>query len=439
MTGLAVSALPDEYLAATLSNTPPESQYEVEIDEIVVNVFFDGTMNNLFNVNAGTPDRGTSYSNAHSNISWMFQAVADKQLKVYVQGIGTLRSEKDAKIKGGGFGAGKTGLKSRALEGFKLIAEVLEFKYGKSILVQHLTLNVFGFSRGAAAARYFVSELMTNSKAFKKHSGIDSILIANAGVNFMGLFDTVSSVGAKPTNDVKTYKQQIKPGWATRVFHLIAGDEFRHYFPVTHIDTAIRGHNPFGYELQIPGAHSDIGGGYQDDEPEALRWTSDLAKGYYVHLPWWGWYREDQINTTYYPKTGLNNEYWDHWTHTRYVSNQYHRVALNIMVEITKKYVDADDLTFTSKLPVSTIYSTVQKLKDTLTAYALAGDNQKLGDTHYWLVPRSDPAWNAKDIYNRLFHFSARFLYTGDLKEIGMKPNINSEGKPYREHVHDNR
>ena len=427
-------------LASTMSNTPPDSQYDVQVDEMVVNVFFDGTMNNLFNVNAGTPNRGTSYSNAHSNVSWMYQSVRGGQLAVYIQGIGTLRGEKDVSMKGAGLGLGKTGVVSRALDGFRKTAEALQKKYKKTTEIHQLTLNVFGFSRGAAAARYFVSELKTTPNAFRKHSGIDTITIANVDVNFMGLFDTVSSVGASPTNDAKSYKQQIRRGWATRVFHLVAGDEFRAYFPVTHIDTAIA--DGFGYELQIPGAHSDIGGGYPSDT-EALRWTSHHAKGYFEHLTWWGWYRTDQIysqevksQAPRYDAVNYGTSYWDHWTKARSISNKYHRVGLNIMAEMTKFYVDSDDLSF-DDLPISTSDTNIQWLKETLTEYAKAGDRQALKHTHKWLLPRSDEAW-ARSIYNNYFHISARFFDAAEIKTYGMHPNIDGNGKPYREHVHDN-
>lgn len=143
----------------------------------------------------------------------------------------------------------------------------------KTSKVSKIILYVFGFSRGAAEARSFVnrlSRLSGSSAAQLKFGSID------VEVKFMGIFDTVASVGMV---DIKSFRGNgILPRWFgslvdghwswaspenlvvpdnIRCVHYIAGNEARACFPLTMTE------HQGNHTLKLyPGAHSDVGGGY---------------------------------------------------------------------------------------------------------------------------------------------------------------------------------
>ncbi len=108
-------------------------------------------------------------------------------------------------------------------------------------------------------------------------------------MNFVGLFDTVSSEGLYHGNDVydmglgmESEPKVERPGFvndsAMRVFHLMALDEYRTNFSCITIDSACKAKTNFDnkrvlmeFELGIPGAHSDVGGGYISDIGKPFR------------------------------------------------------------------------------------------------------------------------------------------------------------------------
>ncbi|GGY96351.1 T6SS phospholipase effector Tle1-like catalytic domain-containing protein [Pseudoduganella plicata] len=129
-------------------------------------------------------------------------------------------------------------------------------------LITVINLSIFGFSRGAALARAFSNEMVRQSKR-----GADGTLRYN-GVpirfNFMGLFDTVASFGA-PGKDVDLpfdEKNLVVPVDVERCVHYVAAHELRFSFPV---DLIRKGGKlpPNWSEIVYPGAHSDVGGGYE--------------------------------------------------------------------------------------------------------------------------------------------------------------------------------
>lgn len=133
-----------------------------------------------------------------------------------------------------------------------------------------LTISVFGFSRGAAEATafcHFFAELLSD----KKLVGIATNII------FLGLFDTVASVGmsdsAGRTTIVPNALFDGHWAWANRILdplpdcvtkgrHYIAAHEQRMNFPVTQIQSS----SGDFVEVYFPGVHSDVGGGYAPGE-----------------------------------------------------------------------------------------------------------------------------------------------------------------------------
>ena len=142
--------------------------------------------------------------------------------------------------------------------------------------LEQVNLSVFGFSRGAAAARAFCHFLDQIMQAEAKASWRGQLGLPSGGgrlagvplrVQFLGLFDTVCSVGladsapgfdgfggwANDTQDI--------PAMVERSVHFVAAHELRQNFPLS--SSRIRKSYPANnLEVVYPGAHSDVGGGY---------------------------------------------------------------------------------------------------------------------------------------------------------------------------------
>lgn len=133
------------------------------------------------------------------------------------------------------------------------------------VKLELITINVFGFSRGAAEARTFVNwlyEICEQTDGGYTFAGIP------IRVQFLGIFDTVASVGAA---GLYTFIEG-RAGWANKTMqihpgveqcvHMVASTEARACFP---LDSArIERRYPANVvEYVYPGSHSDVGGGYK--------------------------------------------------------------------------------------------------------------------------------------------------------------------------------
>ncbi|MEQ9911649.1 T6SS phospholipase effector Tle1-like catalytic domain-containing protein [Pectobacterium polaris] len=135
--------------------------------------------------------------------------------------------------------------------------------------IHRIIFDVFGFSRGAAAARHFVNvidqkadhplvQAIANMPTIRLKAGFDWANRDDVRITFVGIFDTVAS-SYHPSLNIR-----LQDDCAERVVHLTALDEVRKHFPLTRVTpTAIGTSIPAHFtELALPGAHSDIGGGY---------------------------------------------------------------------------------------------------------------------------------------------------------------------------------
>jgi hypothetical protein len=267
----------------------------------------------------------SSYENAYSNVVWLFKNYDYKKypnhFRLYIEGIGTVKLQKDDILDGIALGRNEHGIPARVADACKYVADTLaglDFSNGKKI-VEMLTIDLFGFSRGSAAARHFVYEIyrdpfsavpkdtyyvdkMGNQTQFAEfpfrgylgaYCKKNNIQINNINVRFVGLFDCVASYSkdiiasaifdAHPEttpdafqNDTRELNLDFIGTTAKRVVHLTAGDEHRANFPLT--DTRSVGANsidPNGSgskrtELVLPGVHSDVGGCYEDKKDEKI-------------------------------------------------------------------------------------------------------------------------------------------------------------------------
>ncbi|RAU30642.1 DUF2235 domain-containing protein [Enterobacter sp. ECC-175] len=143
-----------------------------------------------------------------------------------------------------------------------------------------IKLYVYGFSRGAAAARTFVnwlSELLPKPEEGKDKPeqclAVGELKIP-LSVEFLGIIDTVASVGVAHIAPVaeghmgwadgtqELPKEEIYGGLIKHCVHLVSSHEQRLCFPMDSIRRA-NGHYPTNsVEVVYPGMHSDLGGGY---------------------------------------------------------------------------------------------------------------------------------------------------------------------------------
>lgn len=277
-------------------------------------LFYDGTLNNRTNTNkrlskpgildGKDKDERSSYANFLSNVAIMEymnlrQKPENYHISVYVEGIGTINFEegattkdkngKEAKVsdadngndemQGYAFGSGPTGIRDRVTKGINQARKVIRSgAYDpETEFVEKIIIDVVGFSRGAAAARHFVSR-RNELPGPLVNQGPPELII-----NFIGLFDTVSSFdeGGKDWVGITgNVLQKVTEGLfdddvrqlhlnmgnvPKRVVHLTAGDEYRNSFSLTTIDTSLKA--GVGFELELPGVHSDIGGAYAEPDP----------------------------------------------------------------------------------------------------------------------------------------------------------------------------
>ena len=147
--------------------------------------------------------------------------------------------------------------------------------------IRKIWINVFGFSRGAAEARVFINRLINDWAPHGKLAGA-----IDYEVNFMGLFDTVASVGIPDSaraGFVDLPSLDGHWGWADdgsldiphtvrRCVHFIATHEQRMSFPLDLIRQGPDSYPGNRSEVAYPGVHSDVGGGYRPND-QGKAWT----------------------------------------------------------------------------------------------------------------------------------------------------------------------
>lgn len=230
------------------------------------------------------------YRNSNSqNVSYTNVAILESFYKtdathysLYVEGSG---SDMDFDSTGADFiglalGAGDNGVVAKVGKALDFISNfILSSKPNGQKYRLHF--DVFGFSRGATAARIFNyivysdkiaqksgnEELKKNSDSFVKKLQPEKD-IESKEVEYLGIFDTVGSVGVVHSDNVAQYGL-----WATdmcrRVVHLCGMDELRKNFAIIDIESSVHSN---GLELFLPGCHTDIGGGISmgRDEPAII-------------------------------------------------------------------------------------------------------------------------------------------------------------------------
>ena len=308
--------------------------------KLTYGVFFDGTLNNRENtmIRKKVEKRGEfrlispteeelriykKYAKEDNSFGNDFTNVARKSFccnenyTIYVEGIGTVDKKND-KGKGFKYGKSTTGIIAKVRNGCKALAEKIKKAKDSSnnkrkLKEIELTLDIFGFSRGSAAARNFAYNLQMSEYAPKSYyppvqgaqrtevdhqeiefrgiekswvkdgmlpkfghlgtslleAGISRDLVDDMTiiVRFIGIYDTVASYDPEcflfpdfKGNIAKLHLHEI--GNPRRAVHFTAADEHRKNFSLTRFShVELRN----GIERNFPGVHSDIGGSYNHD------------------------------------------------------------------------------------------------------------------------------------------------------------------------------
>lgn len=242
-----------------------------------IGVFFDGTGNNTANSIEG--GGSGSYGNARSNVSLLHEIykfgdrwteLADcgspktKFSRIYKEGIGTTSGGWDKNpftLTGAATGMGPEGVEARVYQACLDVGKEID-RLSPLEEPEEIVLDVFGFSRGAAAARYFVNcfrqgyveydAYYANRKRAKLPEG------RNVRIRYVGIFDTVAAVGNGKDDDNGAVNVHVSSEQCDRIYHLTALNEYRENFRLNH-------NQPGGGDARgLPGAHSDVGGGYRD-------------------------------------------------------------------------------------------------------------------------------------------------------------------------------
>lgn len=405
---------------------PPKRPKEEKEDsrkglKIRLLLFFDGTLNNRTNIaereaNSNLYQRNkdsSSYNNGRSNIALLESNVVkehkkyDHVVSIYTEGPGTENLESDH-LRGYAIGTGSTGIKRKVSNSVNTavfdIEEVLSEQTG-SFTIKELTVDLFGFSRGAAAARHCIHRITDEDEdPIGDRLGDRNIPVESVVINLVGLFDTVSSHGLSFSNDVSSLNLDAIR-LARSVIQLEASEEYRAKFSLTNIESA----GGKGDRICLPGAHSDVGGGYTVG-PETQTVSKGTQRDRNRDYEWFlsrGWYRKDEMTLH-----GSRN-YFGHAikAHRSSVSNVYSKIPLNIMCESMKK----KNIDFESYIEKTTDIS--NEAEELIELKSLIDSRVSSGEC------ATPDVWDREDallhiVRNKHLHMSARF---GD---IGMEPRI---------------
>lgn len=339
---------------------PPDN-----IINVALGIFFDGTLNNKTNSDArksnansykeygGDLSDNNSYNNDWSNIARLWDNY-DKRNAIYIEGIGTIDNQDD-EMDGFAYGSEKTGIKAKVKIGCEKIAEKINLlkKSNPSAKLGTIILDVFGFSRGAAAARYFVHQVSkkkvnTDPKSIKFGNlgtelknvsvNIDEITI---NIRFLGIFDTVSSYSENTWTTSPNFDNDIEELQlddiikAKKIVHFTAENEHRINFDLTDVvvyDQVKQKRISLGIEKSFPGVHSDIGGGYEsisEAKDEIINGSESVQKKRKEQLVAEGWFKDFQLIIHEYKRKLSSNR--------ELVKKTYSYIPLQFMGEYGKK------------------------------------------------------------------------------------------------------
>jgi len=193
----------------------------------------------------------------------------------YRSGVGTDGVPDKLNYPGGG------GAAERAEEAYDKFREQAQ-AWHKEDPDADIYVSLAGFSRGSGSARHFANLVYergvpaedaqaTRALAGYERNGRDMVPVyettydeyvvppGEVKLDTMVLYDTVV------TGQTRSLKLDIPPTQNLKVLHLTANDELRDQFDLASVIDPDKEFDPRLYEFGLPGAHSDLGGGYEDN------------------------------------------------------------------------------------------------------------------------------------------------------------------------------
>lgn len=280
----AVENMVARAIAKTSSTTSTPACAHCQI-ELWLSYFFDGTNNHY----------ERDFPLRHSNVAALFEAHEANEdqgiSRFYYEGVGTefefnertieqtyrLEDGTEHTVIRSGYRESESTRRQGSGSGIDIRLEKAIFEFEMYVAemrsrkrVDAINVAAFGFSRGAATARAFANWLSSHSKISRSGEFLtfDGIPLR---FRFLGIFDTVESVGLLAQNRRPHLVKTSLPGYVERCLHLTAAHELRPSFGLTGL-----GSNRY-IQAVYPGAHSDVGGGYRDGEQGRSNMLSRIA------------------------------------------------------------------------------------------------------------------------------------------------------------------
>ncbi|RXJ69360.1 hypothetical protein CRV08_04980 [Halarcobacter ebronensis] len=136
-------------------------------------------------------------------------------------------------------------------------------KVGKKVYFNPLRTDIKQISESVSAGSRTTTIYHKNPYYKQAEISIDAISFRHVNI-----VDTVTHLGVKQSNDWKDLKIDFKRDKVGSVFHLMAADEYRYNFDAYSIfkdkyEGIFKEEGNFK-EFMVPGAHADVGGGYEN-------------------------------------------------------------------------------------------------------------------------------------------------------------------------------
>lgn len=225
-----LSSKPDDVIErATLQVTAKELAQRKETDPKAIESFKGAAAQNVTYTNVAILESLYKCNNVKDNDDGQ---IKERHISIYIEGSGSdMQFEASTKngykstigLAGLGLGTGPSGVVGKIRKASMMVQHTLDkYQYVKDVTSINLHFDLYGFSRGATCARVMAYLINSNPNNDKAYSSKDAILtktddfelltsknkeflpidgkIKTKEIRFMGLFDTVSSIGVIDEN-----------------------------------------------------------------------------------------------------------------------------------------------------------------------------------------------------------------------------------------------